>query len=152
MRNRSVLTLIATLALVPLLGAACTVLSTGPLAGLDSARARWARGGPAAYSFTLARGCECLPEMSGPVAIVVRNGTVTARHYVRSGAAVDSGHAASFPAIEGLFEIIEKEIRAGTKPLDVRYDAALGYPTRIVAGNVSVDAGVIYAVTEFRPE
>jgi hypothetical protein len=152
MRYRATLAPVATLILLPLLGVACTVLSTGPLASLDSARARWARRGPAAYSFTLTRGCECLREVSGPVAIVVRNGTVTSRQYVHSGAAVDSEYAAQFPAIEGLFEIIDKEIRAGTKPLDVRYDAALGYPIRIVAGNVSIDAGVIYSVIDFRPE
>ena len=49
-------------------------------------------------------------------------------------------------------DIVDAEIRAGTKPLDVRYDAFLGYPIRIAAGDVSIDAGVIYSVIDFRPD
>lgn len=152
MRYRSAFTLVATLALPLLLGAACTVYSTGPLAGLDSARARWVRHEPAAYSITMRRSCECLPEMSGPVVVTVRSGTVTSRQYTTSGAAVDARYAALFPAVEGLFAIIEAEIRAGTRPLDVQYDAARGYPIHIAAGNLSNDAGVIYTVTDLHPE
>jgi hypothetical protein len=152
MHDRRASAPVATLALTLLLGiAGCSATATSPAAGLEAARARWAHLGPAAYTVTMARSCECLPEMSGPVVVVVRNGTVTSQHYVQSGAAVGPQYAALFPAVEGLFEIIDAGIRDGVLSLDARYDAGLGYPTRIAVGDPSRDAPV-YSVSELRPD
>lgn len=41
-------------------------------------------------------------------------------------------------------------VRDGTRPLDVRYDARLGYPLRIVIGDPAVDAPV-FTVSDFQP-
>ena len=76
--------------------------TTGPAfvaSELAVARARWEARGPAAYEMTLQRGCECLPEWSGPVAIVVRDGAVESREYTRTGEPVDPGYANLFPRV-----------------------------------------------------
>jgi hypothetical protein len=95
------------------------------------------------------RSCECLPEMAGPVTVAVRNDSVVSRYYVYSGDAVDSRYDSTFPAVEGLFDIIDAAIRAGTRPLHVRYDRELGYPTFIDMGDHSIDAGQKYSVSLF---
>lgn len=119
---------------------ACSSSSTGPADSLAAARARWARNAPTAYSYTIQRSCECVAETSGPVRVVVRNGIVESRQYVSSGASVAAQYAPIFPAVEGLFSIIDDAIKNGTKPLTTRYDPTLGYPTRIALGDPAVDA------------
>ena len=128
----------------------CGLGSTGPADSLAAARARWARNAPAAYSYTIQRSCECTAEMAGPVTVTVRNGAVEARQYVSSGAAVTSEYAQIFPAVEGLFTLIDDAIKSGTKPLTTRYDPTLGYPTRIALGDPAVDAP-LYLVSNLTP-
>ena len=120
--------------------AGCGANSTGPADSLAAARARWERNGPSAYSYTIQRSCECTAEMAGPVTVVVRNGAVESRQYVSSGATVAAQYASSFPAVEGLFTLIDDAIRNGTRPLTTQYDPTLGYPTRIALGDPAVDA------------
>ena len=140
----------ATVAAVVLLsGAACNSGSTAPASQLASARARWARVGPASYTYTIARSCECTAEMSGPVIVSVRNGVVESRQYTQTGASVTSEYANAFPTVEGLFALVDEAIRNGTKPLTVQYDPTLGYPTRIALGDPAVDAP-LYLVSDLR--
>jgi uncharacterized protein DUF6174 len=141
-RRPSVISLVIALA-------ACGSSSTAPADSLAAARARWARTGPAAYSYTILRTCECLPETSGPVTVNVRNGVVESQQYVSSGAAVTAQYAAIFPAVEGLFTIIDNAIRNGTKPLTTQYDPTFGFPTRIALGDPAVDAP-LYIVSDLR--
>ena len=121
---------------------ACGSTATGPGIGLITARARWAQQAPAAYSMTMSRSCECLPEMSGPVVVLVRNGVVESRRYVASGAEVSAAYAALFPTVDELFATIDAAVRSGVRPLAVQYDATLGYPTRVAIGDPAVDAPV----------
>jgi hypothetical protein len=129
--------------------AACGSSSTGPADSLSAARARWARNAPTAYSYTIQRSCECLAETAGPVTVVVRNGAVESQQYVATGAAVSAQYAPIFPAVEGLFTIIDNAIKNGTKPLTTQYDPTLGYPTRIALGDPAVDAP-LYLVSDLR--
>lgn len=128
----------------------CNLGNTGPAGDLAEARERWAHHGPPSYVVTIERSCACLPEMSGPVVVTVRSGTVESRQYVRTGTAVTAQYADLFPTIDGLFAIIEEGMRDGTRPFLAYYDATLGYPTRIELGDPAVDAPV-YSVTELRP-
>jgi hypothetical protein len=121
--------------------------ATGPAAGLG-ARATWEIRGPASYSYQLFRSCECTPAMGGPVVVEVRNGVVESRHYVSTGASVDTAYAARFPTVEGLFTIVEQAANAGVSPVVVSYDATLGYPKRIQIGDPAVD-GPVLTVSEF---
>jgi hypothetical protein len=142
---------LALAAVLPLAAAACGRGPTEPGAGLAVARARWARSGPANYSLTLYRSCECTEAMSGPVVVTVRGGQVTARVYQRTGAPVTAAYAAVFPAVDGLFALVESGVRAGTRPAEVRYHPVLGYPTRVVFGDPATDAPVT-EVTTFRAD
>jgi hypothetical protein len=139
-----------TLAGLVLAVAACRASSVEPAEGLATARARWARNAPASYSYTIQRSCECLTEAAGPVTVVVRNGVVESRTYVATGAAVAAQYASIFPAVEGLFAMIDDAIRSGTTPLTTRYDPTLGYPTRIALGDPAVDAP-LYLVSNLVP-
>ena len=139
----------ALLTLGLLSGAACNSGSTPPVDDLTEARARWARVGPAAYSYTIQRSCECLAEGIGPVLVTVRNGIVESRQYTQSGAPVSPQYNDTFPAVEGLFDIIDGAMRNGTKPLTVQYDPALGFPTRIALGDPAAD-GPLYVVSDLR--
>jgi hypothetical protein len=81
--------------------------------------------------------------------VTVRNGAVESQQYVSSGAGVAPQYAPVFPAVEGLFAIIDDAIRNDTKPLTTKYDPTLGYPTRIALGDPAVDAPV-YLVSDLR--
>lgn len=120
---------------------------TGPQ-GLAVARARWADRGPTSYTITVYRGCECLLEMSGPIDITVRDGVVISRRYSHDQSEITTaGYVATFPAVEGFFEIIGDELQRGTKPFEASYDAALGYPTRIFVGSPYPDGAVAWTIT-----
>jgi hypothetical protein len=121
---------IATTLLACAVTAACSN-ATAPDDELRDARQLWARQGPASYSLTLFRSCECTPEMTGPVVVMVRNGAIESRHYTTNGATVPVPFAFSFPTVEGLFQIIDDAIALDPYQLEVRYDARLGYPTLI---------------------
>jgi hypothetical protein len=129
--------------------AGCRSTGTDPESSLAAARARWADRAPAAYSVTILRTCECLRDMSGPVRVTVRNGVVESRQYLESGAAVAPQYAQLFPAVEGLFSLIDTGIRDDSRPLSAQYDATLGYPIRFAIGNPAADAP-LYIVSEFR--
>ena len=102
----------------------------GPREQLASARVRWAQRGPDSYSMTISRGCECLPEVVGPATVTVENGAISAR-YTNTGAPVPMEYSASFPSVEGLFDIIEDAQKNNYYKVDVEYDQELGYPTLI---------------------
>jgi hypothetical protein len=132
--------------------AGCTS-STGPTdeaTALALSRARWFNYGFTDYQFTIARGCECLPEMTGPVLVEVRGGVVAERRYI-SGTSVDPQYSDLFTAVPGLFDLIDEALRRDAAGLAVRYNAAFGYPESIqidwVAG--AVDDEVSYHITDF---
>lgn len=131
--------------------AACGADSlTGP-EGLALARARWSERGPSSYTVTVSRACECPVETMGPVEITVHNGVVTARKYSQTGQDVAQQWAFVFPAVEGLFQIVDDAIKANTRPFEAKFDATLGFPTRIVVGNPAAD-GPITTVSNFRAQ
>ncbi len=137
--------------LVSVAALSCGVSPTGLMLASSSAQTRWERHEPSAYRMTIHRSCECLAEMSGPVVVTVRDGSVISRQYVQSGAPVTSTYAELFPAVEGLFALIDRAIRDGVKPIDPRYDERWGYPIRFSLGDPAIDAP-LYTITQFTPE
>lgn len=138
-------------ALATVLGG-CTS-TTGPGGELDVARQRWAERGPSDYRITIQRSCECTPEMSGPVIVEVVDGAVTARAYAASGAAVAAEYAELFPAVPGLFAIVDEARRERAPRMEVTYDPELGYPSRISVdwNATTVDDEVTYLATDLQP-
>ena len=126
---------------------------TGPGAELRQARRRWAVAEPAAYRFTLEQHCFCLFEITRPVVVTVRGGTVESRRYEDTGAPVDARWAGRFPAIEGLFAVIDTARARRAHRLVVTYDGARGHPVRIdidYAVNVADDE-IEYVVRDLQP-
>lgn len=113
-----------------LLASACGD-STGPDSDLQSARARWDQKKPAAYSYTVHRGCFCPPEARGPVTVVIRNGAVESRRYIDTGALVPDTYAQSFPTVEELFAQIDTLKAQRPVKLEITYDPVYGFPTLI---------------------
>ena len=139
--------------LVLLVAAGACSSSTGPsdeAQALALSRARWYSSGIENYDFTIARICECTPELAGPVVVEVRNGQVSERKYA-SGINVDPQYADLFTAVPGLFDLIDEAIRRDAAGLAVRYNSAYGYPESIqidwVAG--AVDDEVSYRISDF---
>jgi hypothetical protein len=123
--------------------------ATSPGESLASARARWSVRGPASYDMVVSPSCECVPGTSGPVTVSVRNGVAISRTYAND-APVPAEYAGAFPTVPELFDIIDAALRAGTRPIDVDYDARYGYPIRAALGNVAADAP-LYTISNFTP-
>lgn len=129
---------------VAVLAAGCGDL-TGPRAELADARNRWNTWGPAVYSLTLSRSCECTAEMTGPVLVTVdRTKNMESRIYAASGAPVVAPFADAFPAVEGLFALIQRMHDEGAHSVVVQYDPILGYPR-----SISVDQHPVMVDDEF---
>lgn len=99
------------------------------LAALEAAVLRWeATGGPS-YAFTIFRGCNCLPEWTGPFDVVVTDGVAVA---TREGAPVEPDVLQYVPlTVEELFLVIREHV--GDPGFEAVYDAATGVPLRFFA-------------------
>ena len=138
------------LAIITLVSIAPRCAITDPEETLEEGRALWARNGPASYEMTVFRSCECLPGASGPVRVVVRNGVVESRTHLWFNAPVEPQFAAAYPSVDGLFDLLESAVDAGTTPIEVRYHRTLGYPLHMELGDPALDAPA-YSVTDFHP-
>ncbi|MGD2045814.1 MAG: DUF6174 domain-containing protein [Gemmatimonadota bacterium] len=98
-------------------------------AALEANRARWLSQGPSSYQYALRRSCFC-PYL-GPVRVTVAADTVVGRVYVESGDPVPEIEADAFPAVDGLFELLDQAFENGADDIDVTYDPELGVPIEI---------------------
>lgn len=150
-RIQSPITALSRAALLLLAIGACNGTATGPGSDFAAARARWARMAPVAYTVTMYRSCECEPETSGPIVLTVSNGTVESRYYELSGEVVPPEIGQWFPTVEGLFALIDAELREGRPPLNAEYDPILGFPIRFfLVGTLTEGKG--YTLRDFRPQ
>jgi hypothetical protein len=130
---------------------ACTV--SGPESDLEAARRRWADRGPTSYEMVVGPECFCGEAVTARVLVTVRQREVVSRHYVSSGASVDSRWDAAFPDVPGLFDLIEDAIDRKAARVSASYDPQLGYPMRIDIDyrRDYVDDEVTYLVGAWRP-
>lgn len=127
---------------------ACSDSVTGPKE-LHVAQSRWVNRGPSSYSMTIERSCECLLAAIGPVNVVVRNDTIVSQRYQRDGTDVAPAFVHLFPAVEGLFTLVEQALRSGASPFNVEYDPTLGYPTLVSNPGQGTD-GPVTRISNFR--
>jgi hypothetical protein len=93
-------------------------------------RELWESRGVANYRYTLQRTVFSGPQYTDAVVVEVRNGLVVSRTYAGSGAPVTVPDAAAWwPAIDGLFDIIEDARAAGAAVAQATYDPVYGFPT-----------------------
>jgi hypothetical protein len=117
-----------------------------PAAAYSSARSLWQATRPVRYTFVASRACECLPEAAGPVRIEVNGTTIVSVQRVDNSNVVDP---ALWFDINGLFDLIDRELVALPSRLEAAYDPGDGHPTRVAYGEREVDGGAIIQVTEF---
>lgn len=129
---------IASLTAVCLLALACSI--SGPdgdadsLARLSDAVERWEASGISNYELAMRRTCgECLPASALAVVVTVSGGEKSVSRATNGEPLEDS--AGIYPDVEGLFDLIEEQVRAGAE-IDVEYDGDLGFPRSISADPV----------------
>lgn len=111
---------------------------TGP-EDFEMAHMRWSQRGPESYTITVNFSCYCsIP--AGPVDVTVRDGVVTSRRYVASGAEVSAANAQAFPSVDELFDSVGAALRANKQPFELEFDAQWGYPSRVAIDNPALDA------------
>lgn len=117
----------------------------------EDAKAAWAANGPASYAMTVSRVCVCDGPQE-PVRVTVENGTVVSRIIISTGDPV-GGLASEYPAVPGLFALIEDARRNSAYSIIVEYHPTLGYPTQIILnlnpGSVTDDRS--YAISALDP-
>lgn len=121
------------------------------LARTEVAEDRWQEARPFRYIMTEQRLCECPPEQSGPVRIEATgtSETVSSMVYSGDGQAVSAANTQYFHTVAGLFQIVREAAAAKVFGLEIEFDPALGYPTRIFIdrSNQWLDDEVVYLVT-----
>ncbi len=121
--------LLAALILIPLL-AACAAQNTAA-GDLSAAERRWGSGGLVNYRYTLEITCFCVAPANEQLVVEVRNGATARITTAAGGQEVSSDQARRAGTIPGLFEIVRDAHGRGADEVNVTYDEALGYPTRI---------------------
>lgn len=91
----------------------------------------WAAQKIAKYRYTLQISCFCLPEVTQPVVIEVRNGKRTSITAAQSGLPVDAKYFKKYDTIPKLFNVIKTAIQDKADNISVTYNPTLGYPTSI---------------------
>ena len=94
-------------------------------------RARWEAVGPTTYVYAVAHNCFCPMEAVGPVRVEVEAGEVIVRTYVQSGTPVDPTFAEVFPAVDGLFDVLDRAIEQEADDIQVTWDQDTGAPLQI---------------------
>ena len=123
-----------------------SVAGRGDVQALRALRDRWRALGVTHYQFVLARDCFCLPEVTQPAVVEVRDGTVVRATAQADGRALDTEH---FLTIDEIFaRSIEAAERGET--VAIEHDAEYAYPTTLTVGSLAADAGVVYRVSGVR--
>jgi hypothetical protein len=137
------------LALILAASTGCSITSpSGRSDELELARnrQRWASARMHDYEFDFQRSCNCAPEATERVHIVVRNDAIVS--VVRTS---DRQPAMSsftvWPRVDELFLDVEQRIAQHVDRLDVGYDPTLGYPRSIVADIALRSVDDEYALT-----
>lgn len=141
-----------------LLGACSLVgpLSPDERRALTAAEARWKARSFADYSYEIRVSCYCPPEMSQWTRVSVRGGQVTDAQPVESDPPFPITTLGLWTPIDTLFAVIRRSAADNTtylEDVDVEFDRALGFPTRIelrAKKNVA-DGGASYFLRDVRP-
>ena len=106
---------------------------------------------PPSYRYVVRKSCFCPVETAQPVRAEVRDGAAANTANAETGAPVAAASFADVGTLDQLFVIVQRAIDQGADRVEVRYDAALGYPTLISIDHISnaVDDEVGYSVEQF---
>jgi Family of unknown function (DUF6174) len=118
---------------------------------LAMARDRWNARSFADYTFDVHHGCFCTPEQTGPVRVIVRQGSIENVTLLETG---DAGDPALWFTIEELFDRIPQSAKnEGVDDVTADYDPALGFPSSVEVKYEDdiLDAGENFTVSNVGP-
>jgi len=123
-------------AALPLLSSSCDILSPQNEwkrleQALDRNRRRWERQDVQSYSFVLSESCECIPSFEGPARVWVVGGVVVRVERVSDGEPVREEIREAWGTVDDFFDRIAYAIDKKAAFLEVEYDKARGFATRI---------------------
>ena len=121
-----------------------TITGSGDLSELQEHRAAWASHGIDDYRFQLQISCFCGGQITRPVVIEVRGGSIAKVQDLETRNAV--ADVSLYPTITKLFDLAIAERSAGGY-VSVAYDRTLGIPMRLEVGTLANDAGILYLVS-----
>jgi uncharacterized protein DUF6174 len=100
-------------------------------AQIASHRGQWAAAAIRDYEFRFQQICFCGMEVTREVVVRVSNGSVASARHVDDGTSVSAERLADLPTIDGLFDLLDDALDRNAASIEVEFDAALGFPTRI---------------------
>jgi hypothetical protein len=118
---------------------------------LASSRAQWSDRAFPDYTFDVRHGCFCTPEQTGPVRVIVRQGSIESVTLLETGEAADP---AEWFTLEQLFDRIPVWAKnEGVDDVTVDYDPTLGFPSSVEIKYEQgiLDAGDVYTVSNVGP-
>ncbi len=98
---------------------------------LQQNRQLWRTQNISNYRYTLQVGCFCLPEVTQPVVIEVRNGKVVSMIGVNTRKPVNPEYFKDYNSIPKLFNLVQNAIANRAHRISVTYHPTRGYPTQI---------------------
>lgn len=118
---------------------------------LERARERWAARRPDGYAFVVVRSCNCTLEGIGPAVVEVDDDGSVSRQFVNPQLAGSIPSPTLFPAVEGLFAIVEEALAGDAHRVEATYDPNLGHPIRIDIdySDPAVDDEITYVISDF---
>lgn len=120
---------------------------------LEVNRQVWSEQRVADYRYAVKHSCFCPEDVVAPVVVEVRDGVVVERRYQESGALAPREHRQLWPAVEGLFGVVENALERNAAEIEVGYHPRLGYPIfiRIDHDRNAVDEEQEFTVSELEP-
>jgi len=117
---------------------------------LSNALRQWLLTAPPSYELTMTVKCFCPPDITRPVRVTVRDGSVVSRHYADDGTPYLSRFTP--PTVDELFEVISRATQAGAH-VEATYDPTYGHPRAVfIDGSPRVaDDETWYALSPLRP-
>jgi hypothetical protein len=100
------------------------------------------------YRFAYSRMCFCLELPL--VNVRVRDGQVVDVRVASTGRLLDRDRWDEIPTVDQVFDFIA-QAEARDEASDVKYHPTLGYPMRVMLGDMSVDAGINYSLDALDP-
>lgn len=111
-------------------------------------RQLWERQDIDDYRYVFGRTCFC--EELPLVSVRVRDGQVVDVRVASTGRPLDRDRWDEIPTVDQVFDFIA-QAEARDEAADVKYHPTLGYPMRVMLGDLAVDAGVNYYLDGLDP-
>ena len=97
----------------------------------ENAKGLWQQKTSSNYDYTLKQQCYCLDELTKPLRVSVREGTIVAVKNIETAEALPQNYWKDLYTVEAWFTVIEKALAKKAQKIEVIYDPNLGFPATI---------------------